>query len=57
MQDSLNSNSVGLVKPNKVHFNKKLVLASGNSLNGEVKRMSSYEDIAIKLNKQKSIKL
>ena len=34
MQDSSKSNSVGLVKPNKVHFDKKLVLASGSSLNG-----------------------
>ena len=34
MQSSLPKNSVGLVKPSKVHFEEKLLLASGSSLNG-----------------------
>ena len=34
MQSSLPKNSVGLVKPSKVHFEEILLLASGSSLNG-----------------------
>ncbi len=33
MQNSLSPKSVGLVKPHKVHFDEKLMLASGSSLN------------------------
>ena len=34
MENSLPSNSIGLIKPNKVHFNETLLLSSGSSLNG-----------------------
>ena len=34
MENSLPSNSIGLIKPNKVHFHETLLLSSGSSLNG-----------------------